>query len=103
MKRFAVILLAVLAGGCNSSLSQSTGASVVPLPLANADAKSHPIEHIVIIVQENRSFDNMFQGYPGADTVTSGKNSKGQTIALRPVGLAKQYVIDHSLSAMIAA
>ena len=38
------------------------------------------IKHVVIIVQENRSFDNLFQGYPGADTVPSGKNSKGQTI-----------------------
>ena len=47
------------------------------------------IEHVVYIVQENRSFDNMFQGYPGADTVSSGKNSKGQTIALQPVSLSK--------------
>ena len=35
------------------------------------------IKHVVIIVQENRSFDNLFQGYPGADTVPRGKNSKG--------------------------
>ena len=28
------------------------------------------ITHVVYIVQENRSFDNMFQGYPGADTVS---------------------------------
>jgi phospholipase C len=27
------------------------------------------IKHIVYIVQEGRSFDNLFQGYPGADTV----------------------------------
>ena len=36
------------------------------------------ITHVVFIVQENRSFDNLFQGYPGADTVSSGKNSEGQ-------------------------
>ncbi len=35
------------------------------------------IEHVVYIVQENRSFNNLFQGYPGAYTVASGKNSKG--------------------------
>ena len=40
------------------------------------------IKHVIFIVQENRSFDNMFQGYPGADTVSSGKNSQGKTIAL---------------------
>ncbi len=58
------------------------------------------IKHVVWIVQENRSFDNLFQGYPGADTVSSGKGSKGQTIALRPMSLAKAYDLDHSAQAM---
>ena len=61
------------------------------------------IQHVVIIVQENRSFDNLFQGFPGADTASSGQNSKGQTIKLRPVKLEDQYVIDHSAAAMFAA
>jgi phospholipase C len=61
------------------------------------------IRHIVYIVQENRSFDNLFQGYPGADTVRSGKNSFGQTITLKPVSLKKEYNIDHSDQAMFAA
>ncbi len=59
------------------------------------------IEHVVYIVQENRSFDNLFQGYPNADTVSSGQDSKGNTIALRPVSLAAHYLLDHSLEAMI--
>ncbi|MGB6601814.1 MAG: hypothetical protein WBE77_12110, partial [Candidatus Cybelea sp.] len=41
------------------------------------------IKHVVYIIQENRSFDNMFHGYPGADTVSSGQNSNGQTIELQ--------------------
>ncbi|MGB6517824.1 MAG: alkaline phosphatase family protein [Candidatus Cybelea sp.] len=61
------------------------------------------IEHVVFIVQENRSFNNLFMGYPGAYTVTSGKDSKGGTIALQPVSLQKQYTIDHSTIAMFAA
>jgi len=61
------------------------------------------IQHVIFIVQENRSFDNLFQGYPGADTVPSGKNSKGQTITLQPVSLAHAYDIDHSARAMFAA
>jgi phospholipase C len=61
------------------------------------------IRHIVYIVQENRSFDNLFHGYPGADTVRSGKNSLGQTITLKPVSLKTQYDIDHSDQAMFAA
>ncbi|MGA8574904.1 MAG: alkaline phosphatase family protein [Candidatus Cybelea sp.] len=58
------------------------------------------IEHVVFIVQENRSFDNLFQAYPHADTVSSGKDSHGKTIALQPVPLSKQYVLDHTDSAM---
>jgi phospholipase C len=61
------------------------------------------IKHVVFIVQENRSFDNMFQGYPGADTVPSGKNSRGKTIALQPASLKAFYEIDHSAEAMYAA
>jgi phospholipase C len=61
------------------------------------------IKHIVYIVQENRSFDDLFQGYPGADTVNHGKNTKGQTIYLKPVPLSYQYVIDHSAYSMFAA
>ena len=61
------------------------------------------IKHVVFIVQENRSFDNLFEGYPGADTVSSGKNSKGETIELQPEPLSKEYVIDHSAQAMFAA
>ena len=61
------------------------------------------ISHVVYIVQENRSFDNLFQGYPNADTVSSGKNSRGETIALQPVSLKTNYTIDHSAQAMFAA
>ena len=61
------------------------------------------IAHVVYIVQENRSFDNLFQGYPGADTVSSGKNSSGQAIALKPWGLKQSYDVDHSAQAMFAA
>ncbi|HEV3092126.1 MAG TPA: alkaline phosphatase family protein [Candidatus Cybelea sp.] len=58
------------------------------------------IKHIVYIVQENRSFDNLFQGYPGANTVSEGEISTGKKVKLVPVGLAAWYVLDHSAQAM---
>jgi phospholipase C len=79
-------------------MPQAAGTSM--LASLGAAAK---IKHIVYIVQENRSFDNLFQGYPGADTVSSGKNSKGQTITLQPVSLKTEYIIDHSAQAMFSA
>jgi phospholipase C len=77
---------------------QSDGALRQP-----AQTGAGKIQHVVYVVQENRSFNNLFQGYPGAYTVSSGKNSKGETIVLKPVSLSYQYVIDHSSTAMFAA
>ncbi len=70
--------------------------------LAQAGPGTVP-QHVVVIVQENRSFDDLFQGYPGANTVASGKNSKGKTIALQAVPLEATYGIDHSSSNFFAA
>jgi phospholipase C len=61
------------------------------------------IKHIVYIVQEGRSFDNLFNGYPGANTVSKGKNSNGQTITLQPSSLKETYRIDDSADSMFAA
>ena len=81
------------------------GASASALaPTATSPAHASPaapqrtgrIAHVVIVFQENRSFDNLFNGFPGADTVQSGTDSNGKSIALRPVDLAARYDLDHS-------
>jgi phospholipase C len=41
-----------------------------------------PIKHVVFIVKENRSFDNYFGRYPGADGATSGETSTGEVVDL---------------------
>jgi phospholipase C len=61
-----------------------------------ASAKIH---HVVIIFQENRSVDDLFNGFPGADTVRSGLNSSGQRVELRPVSLTAPYDLSHSHTA----
>jgi phospholipase C len=98
----AIATVCVLAGcgfGAQSSLPMRSDGVMRALSATGAGK----IQHIVYIVQENRSFDNLFQGYPGADTVSSGKNSAGQTITLKPVSLADEYEVDHSAQAMFAA
>ncbi len=61
------------------------------------------VQHVVIIVQENRTPDNLFHGLarylPAADIADSGKNSKGQTITLTPVPLAASFDISHTHTA----
>jgi phospholipase C len=61
-------------------------------------APGSKISHVVIVIQENRSFDNLFHGFPGADTATSGLNSKGSSITLQPVSLAAPYDVEHRLA-----
>jgi phospholipase C len=60
------------------------------------------IEHIVVIVQENRTVDNLFNGLPGANTVQSGKNMRGEEIGLQPVSLTAPYDLSHGHSGWVA-
>jgi phospholipase C len=61
------------------------------------------IQHIVIIVQENRSFNDLFYGFPGAKTQTYGYDTKGDKIPLRPVGLETTWDIEHDLHGFLTA
>jgi phospholipase C len=78
--------------------------SLVPLA-ANAGAGIPKIQHVVIIVQENRSVDNLFHGLnkylPDADIADSGVDSKGKKIVLTPVPLVTGYDMDHSHTAFV--
>lgn len=42
------------------------------------------IQHVVFLIKENRTFDNYFGTFPGADGATSGPISTGQVIPLGP-------------------
>jgi phospholipase C len=69
------------------------------------------IQHIVIIFQENRTPDNLFQDpvliSRGADIVSSGVNSLGRTIALAPIDLGtsganpQDYDLSHAHAAFV--
>jgi phospholipase C len=54
-----------------------------------------PIPHIVVIMQENRSFDNLFNGYPGADTAQAGMNGD-ELVPLKAVSLGDSRDLSHS-------
>jgi phospholipase C len=101
MTRAFGLAVATLLAGCASSGPPTLPYMQAGAPLRTLAASgAGKIEHVVYIVQENRSFDNLFQGYPGADTVSRGKDSKGRTVPLRPVPLSDKYVLDHSSYAM---
>src|SRR6202162_6160340 len=88
----ALAALTTLAAACGGGGGGGPGpgptpvrtASPTPVPSASPTPVGlTAIKHVVIIIQENRTFDNLFNGYPGADTAQSGTMSNGQTIALR--------------------
>jgi len=59
------------------------------------------IQHIVFIVKENRSFDNYFGQYPGADGASSATISTGQVIPLNPSNDRSIRDLDHSWGAAV--
>ena len=70
--QLAAPALAALLGACGGGASSSS--SLPPGPSATPLSK---IKHVVIIVQENRSFNDLFYGFPGAYTVGYGRDPKG--------------------------
>jgi phospholipase C len=63
--------------------------------LSHATSNVQRVKHVVIIVQENRTPDNLFHGLPNADIANSGINSKGKKIVLTPIPLANNYDLNH--------
>jgi phospholipase C len=90
-KLLALAFLVACSGGGNAAMEVPPHSQV---PTVKRELPA--VSHIVLIVQENRSFDNLFQGFPGANTQNYGLNSTGQQVPLAPASLAEKYDIDHS-------
>ncbi|MBV8530313.1 MAG: hypothetical protein JO104_03275 [Candidatus Eremiobacteraeota bacterium] len=63
---FIAAAVAACAGGTSSPMPGGA------LPAAAFPKGSTPISHVVIVIQENRSFDNFFATFPGANGATTG-------------------------------
>jgi phospholipase C len=95
---FSLILFAVAVSvGCSSG-SSSSDQSLLPAGKARHhrslrpdDNPSPAIQHVVIIIQENRSFNNIFGGpspFPNASTAAVGYKSNGNPVTLTSVSFA---------------
>src|ERR1700738_4837843 len=73
---------------------------LVSLAATFAYAQNTKFQHVVVIVQENRTPDNLFQDPVligrGADIAQSGKDHTGQTIQLNKVSLEVDYNPGHN-------
>ncbi len=102
-------------GGTHSiTVTGSDGSGTPPSngPQTLALTTTALIQHIVVIFQENRTPDNLFQDpvliKNGADISQSGVNSSGQIITLEPIDLGtagsnpQNYDLSHAHSAFVS-
>ena len=75
-RRLAPLAAALLVTACGSSTSSATPTIEAPSAGTNGVVVAgstttgiHKIQHVIVIMQENRSFDTYFGTYPGADGI----------------------------------
>jgi phospholipase C len=108
MTRLPALFILIVLGATAGLLLSSNGCGVSSGP-AQQLSQATPIQHVVIIVQENRTPDNLFQDPTlisrGADIAQSGLNSHGQVIQLTSIDLGNdtnnpdKYDLSHEHSA----
>ncbi|MBV8149046.1 MAG: hypothetical protein JO092_08135 [Candidatus Eremiobacteraeota bacterium] len=97
-----IAAIALLLSACTSSGGGSPSAPAAP-PTGPPGKRYPQIDHVVIVIQENRSVDNLFQGFPGADTRPYGLNENGKQIALKPVPLEAAWDFEHDSTSFFNA
>jgi phospholipase C len=84
--RSAFLFALIACSGCQAvGPRQSVPQTVTP----NSSSEGNYIKHVVVIVQENRSFENFFAGYPGANAPMSGCGYPPKKEAVRRASQAR--------------
>ena len=97
--------------GCGANVSPATVPALTNPSPNNSRLVLRPrsvqginkIQNVIMIIQENRSFDNLFQGFPKADTQSYGYDSAGKKITLGPITMKTTWDVDHSSTSFFAA
>jgi phospholipase C len=71
-------------------------------PGAHFGRDTSPIKHVIILVRENHSFDNLYGRFPGADGATTA-NISGKIVRLNETPLHLRYDLGHSGNSVLAA
>ena len=82
----ALAVLSACGGGESTPpVNVSTSGTSMTADLSPDYSVHKHIKHVVIIVQENRSFDNIFAGFPGANSQMFGYMHDGTKVNLQPI------------------
>jgi phospholipase C len=92
--------VALSACGGNLASTPSNDSRIANLRHGSGSSK---IQHVVVVIQENRSVDNLFQGFPGANTQSYGYDSSGEKIKLGQIPLETTWDVDHNSTAFFEA
>ncbi|MBA3552844.1 MAG: hypothetical protein H0W27_08260, partial [Actinobacteria bacterium] len=83
--------------------SASPSEATSPTPSTALPPGENPIKRVIFVVKENRSFDNYFGRYPGADGATEGPRSDGTTIPLVEAVDVQPFDLGHDFRAGLLA
>lgn len=87
------VFFAILAGCGQAAVPGAPGAATfnrqAPVQHVRGAARNAktPIEHVIVVVQDGRSFDNLFYRYPGADWTKKGETHSHKLVPLKPITL----------------
>jgi phospholipase C len=97
VKPLAFAVAASILAACNGATSQAVPSEPAVRP--QSGSPSSPISHIVLIVQENRTFNNLFATFPGTVGTTTGKELVGgkvESINLTKEPLESPRILRHT-------
>ncbi len=100
----ACVIAGILAACSGGATSSSMGARSGVIPATSGSGS--PIKHIVLIIQENRTFNNLFAIFPGATGATVGEekvNGVDVPIYLTETALADKKNLRHSYGGFLTA
>ncbi len=104
----AVLLTALLLASCANGSAGLNGAAAPAGPRGFSPLSgsgSTPLQHIVVIVQENRAFDDLFSTFPNADGTSGGlmeTPSGDQYVPLQMVDLVDSCDFHHTYKAYLS-
>jgi phospholipase C len=90
-------LLSAVLTACGGGSTPAAAGPFEPPPPAK---QGKYFKHIVILIQENRTFDNLFATFPGADGTRFGKTHNGK-ILLRAADLESQISPDNGYNGWV--